>query len=292
MRGAITALATPFDEEGNVDFSALERLVMWQIEEGIDGIVLCGTTGESPSLSDEEMFEIFRIGMRVAKGRIPIIAGTGSNSTSHAVYLTQRAKEIGVDGCLVVLPYYNRPTPEGCFAHYRKLDEVGLPMIVYHHPGRCGIRLPQNVLKQISELPSVIGIKEASGDLDFTIELIRSTEKPIFASDDSLALAIMAHGGAGVISIVANVIPKEWSEFAHLMREGRMNEAKEVYDRVYPLLKALVLETNPQCVKYALSLLGKCSCRMRLPLIEPREENKRLIEAVYKEIVGETVLMC
>jgi 4-hydroxy-tetrahydrodipicolinate synthase len=291
MKGAITALATPFDGEGAVDFSALERLIAWQIEEGIDGIVLCGTTGESPNLSDEEMLEIFRAGVRVSRGRTPIFAGTGSYNTRHAVHLTEKAKEIGVDGCLVVIPYYNRPTPQGCYAHYREIDQVGLPMIVYHHPGRCGIRLSVSTLREISQLPFVAGIKEASGDLDFTIEVIRSSEKPVFASDDSLALAVMAHGGAGVISIVANVIPGEWKEFASLMQTGRFKEAKEVYDRVYPLLKALVLETNPQCVKYALSVMGKCSSRMRLPLIEPREETKRQIDAAQREIVGEKVLM-
>jgi 4-hydroxy-tetrahydrodipicolinate synthase len=282
--GTITALATPFDARGEVDFPALQQMIADQIESGIDGIVLGGTTGEAPTLTDEELVEIWRLGVACAERRVPIIAGTGTNCTRRTVDLTQQAQAVGVDGCLVIVPYYNRPTPEGCYAHYEAVSRVGLPMIVYHHPGRCGIRLPVSMLAQISRLPSVVGIKEASGDLDFTGEVIRASAQPVLASDDGLVLPILALGGAGVVSIVSNLIPQIWKEVVTLFCRGLIAEAKCLFDRYEPLVQAMVLETNPQCVKYALSLMGKCSAGMRLPLIEPREETKRQIVHVLAQM--------
>lgn len=290
MKGAITALVTPFNEQGQVDFDALERMILWQIEEGIDGLVLGGTTGEAPTLSDEELIQVWKVAVRCSQGSIPMIAGTGSNSTRRTVELTKSALAVGMDGCLVIVPYYNRPTPEGCYLHYQAVNEVGLPMIVYHHPGRCGVSLSSEMLVKIAELSSVVGIKEASADLDHTIEVMRGTTKPVFCADDALLMAVLASGGTGVISIVSNVIPRLWKEVVALFDQGQIQEAKFLYDRYYPLVKALVLETNPQCVKFALSVMGKCSAQMRLPLIEPQERTKQAICGVMNQLIQTEML--
>lgn len=278
FRGAITALVTPFAPDARVDYSQLRAMIEWQIEEGIDGIVLCGTTGEAPTLSEEEQIRVIQEGVDAAKGRVPILAGTGSYDTLHAVYLTEQAKKAGADGALVIVPYYNRPTPEGCYLHYQEIGKVGLPLIIYHHPGRSGVRLSASALAQISSLDSVVGIKEASGDLDLTTELIRMTDKPVLSGDDTLALAMMASGCVGIISIVSNLIPRQWTELARYMNAGCLREAKMLFDQYYSLVKAMVLETNPQCVKYALSLMDKCLSKLRLPLVEPRKETKSQID--------------
>lgn len=278
FKGSIVALATPFDEQGNVDFKTLAELVEWQIESSTDAIVLCGTTGESPTLSPEETLRIFETGVLVSSGRIPIIAGTGTNHTAKAAEVTQQAKEIGVDGALVVLPYYNRPMPEGCFQHFQELSKVGLPMIVYHHPARTGIKLSIKTLSRIAELPNVVAIKDATGDLDHALELMHQIKTPVLTGDDSVALPLMAAGAMGVISIVANIIPRQWKLFTTLMLSDEVAEGREYFKRYYSLVKSMVLETNPQCVKYALSLMGKCSPSLRLPLTEPDDAVKLQIE--------------
>lgn len=278
LKGSIVALVTPFDNQGNVDLASLAELIEWHIESSTDAIVLCGTTGESPTLSPEEMMGIFETGVRVSNGRLPIIAGTGSNHTAKAAALTQQAKEIGVDGALVVLPYYNRPMPEGCFQHFQELSKIGLPLIVYHHPARTGIKLSIKALERIAELPNVVAIKDATADLDYALELMHQIKTPVLAGDDGLALPMMASGSSGVISIVANIIPRQWKIFTTLMLSDELGAAREHFKRYYPLIKSLVLETNPQCVKYALSLMGKCSSTLRLPLIEPDDAVKLQIE--------------
>ncbi len=278
FKGSIAALATPFDDQGNVDLKNLSDLIEWHIESGTDGIVLCGTTGESPVISSEEMRCIFETGVLVANGRIPILAGTGSYDTAKAVKATQVAKEIGADGALVILPYYNRPSPEGCFQHFQELSKVGLPLMVYHHPGRTGIKLPVRALARIAELPHISAIKEATADLDYAIELMHLTRTPVLAGDDSLVVPMIAAGACGVVSIVANIIPREWKILTTLLLSDQVGEARDYFKRFYSLVKAMVLETNPQCVKYALSLMGKCRSHLRLPLIEPQEIVKEQIE--------------
>lgn len=277
FKGSIVALATPFTEQNEVDYKALHELIEWHMDSSTDAIVLCGTTGEAPTLSHEELVKIFKEGVIAAKGRIPLIAGTGSYDTRHALQLTEDAKRAGVDGALVVLPYYNRPTPEGCIQHFQVLSEVGLPMIVYHHPGRMGIKLPVKALARIADIPNVVAIKDATGDLDHTLELIHQIDIPVLSGDDTLVLPMMAAGAVGIISIVANIIPREWKILTTLMLADQLDEAREFFRRYYSLVKSMVLETNPQCVKYALSAMGKCSSKMRLPLIEPQEATKQQI---------------
>jgi 4-hydroxy-tetrahydrodipicolinate synthase len=284
FKGSIVALTTPFTEENEVDYKALYELIEWHIESGTDAIVLCGTTGEAPTLSEEEQVKIFKEAVIAAKGHIPLIAGTGSYDTRHALLLTQEAKNAGVDGALVVLPYYNRPTAEGCFQHFQVLSQVGLPLIVYQHPGRTGIKLPVKALARIASLPNVVGIKDAAGDLDHTLELIHQIDIPVLCGDDTLALPMMASGAMGIISIVANIIPREWKIFTTLMLADQLDEAREFFRRYYPLVKSMVLETNPQCVKYALSAIGKCSARMRLPLMEPQDAAKQQIMSELEKV--------
>ena len=279
FKGTFVALATPFTESGEIDYKALYELIEWQIDSKVDGIVLCGTTGEAPTLSHEEKIKIFKDAVLISKGRVPLIAGTGNYDTRHSLHMTEEAKRAGIDGAMIVTPYYNRPTSEGCFQHFKEISKAGLPMIVYHNPGRTGIKLPVKTLVRISELPAVAAIKETSGDLDYAIELMQSTQTPVLSGDDTLTLSLMAVGAVGVISIVANLIPCEWKQLTALLLTNQWEEARALFYRFYPLAKAMVLETNPQCVKYALAAMGKCSSKMRLPLIEPKEETQQQIVA-------------
>ena len=239
--------------------------------------MIAGTTGESATLSHHELFSLIEIAVAEAHHRIPIIAGTGSASTEEALKKTIAAKRLGADACLVVFPYYNRPTFEGCKAHFQKISECGLPTVAYHHPGRTGVRMTTKQLIEICSLPGVIAIKESSGDVDFALELIQSTDKAVISGDDSLTLPLIACGAKGVISIVGNVIPREWAYFVHCNLDGRLEEARRSFKAISPLCKSLVLETNPQCVKYAVSLIQKCDPFLRLPLLTPQETTKKMI---------------
>lgn len=278
FKGSLVALVTPFDSLGKVDFSALEKLIEWQIEEGTDGLILCGTTGEGSTLSEEEKIAIFRFAVEVGGGRIPIIASTGSNQTGESVSLTQEAKKGGVDGCIAIVPYCNRPTEEGCFAHFSAIAKVGLPLILYHHPGRTGVKLSAEGLARMSEIPQVVGIKESSGDLSLALEILSLSQTSLFCGDDILALAHFAIGFTGSISIIGNVVPQEWKTFISTALSGDFPQARLLFQELYPLCKALVLETNPQCVKFALGLQERCLGSLRLPLLEPREENQKKIK--------------
>jgi 4-hydroxy-tetrahydrodipicolinate synthase len=285
FKGSIPALITPFTEVGEIDFEAFDSLVEWHIAKGSDAIVLCGMTGEGPALTVEEQGQLIARGVKLAKGRIPLIAGTGVVSTQLTVALTEQAKRAGADACLVIVPYCNRPTPEGCLQHYQAVSRVALPMIVYHHPSRTNVRLPLLALKAILSLPHVIGVKEGSADLAYTAELMHQTPVPVFCGDDILALAMLAQGARGVISIVANVIPEEWQRFCTYLLQGNLPDAQALFFQVQPLIEAMTLEINPQCVKYALSLQGKCLPNMRLPLVQPHTETQTQIQAAVKKVV-------
>ncbi|MBS0649290.1 MAG: 4-hydroxy-tetrahydrodipicolinate synthase [Verrucomicrobia bacterium] len=289
FRGSIAAVITPFTWEGEVDYSAFKNLIDWHAVEGTDAIVVCGTTGEAPTLTYEEQFQLFKTALDVANKRVPIIAGTGTYNTRKTIENTAHAKALGADACLVVVPYYNKPTPEGCIAHYTEVSKVGLPMIVYHHPGRTGIKLSAEVLAQIARLPSVVAIKEASGGLELIQEIQQMSDIPIFSGDDTLTYAMLELGAAGGISIVANMIPRAWKEMIHSFFQGNRTYAKELDTLYAPLYKSLVLENNPQGVKYGMSLLGKCTPHMRLPLVQPREATKlAILQAVTQVKLKET----
>ncbi len=279
---AITALVTPFSAEGKIDFDALGRSIQWHLETGTEGLVLCGSTGEGTSLSHEEKIAVFELGYRLAKGKMALIANTGTNLTEESVWLTQKAKVIGMDGALAIVPYYNKPTAEGCFRHFEKIAEVGLPMIVYHHPGRTGTKLSFETLCRICALDTVVGIKDATGDLGLAMDLIHKGGIRLYSGDDSLALAQFSIGFTGSISITGNVVPSAWNDFVQAAVLGDFLEAKEQFYRLYDLVNALVLEVNPQCVKYAASLLGRGPSRLRLPLLEPSELNCEKIRKVLR----------
>lgn len=276
--GSFVALITPMTEEKEIDWPAFEELIEWQIREKTNGLVLAGTTGEAATLSSEEKLSLFKKGVEIAHGRVPIIAGTGVNSTQATVELTRAAKALGVDAALLVVPYYNRPSEAGCMAHFLKVAEVDLPFILYHHPIRTGVRLSVETMTRICEIPQVIGIKEASGDIGLGIELLQRIKKPIFSGDDLLALPHLSIGFSGTISIVGNVIPGPWGDFVR-------QPSRESFFYFYPFCRSLLLETNPQGVKYALSLLGKCQADLRLPLVTPQSSTQNQIEEAFKPLL-------
>lgn len=286
LKGSFVALITPFTDTGEVDFKALEGLMHWHLEEKTQGLILCGSTGEDATLSEEEKCAIFALATKVLKEKIILIAYTGSNDTKKTIQLTKKAKSIGVDGSIIIIPYCNRPSEEGCLEHFKAIATVGLPMILYYHPGRCGIKLSANGLLNICALPQVIGLKDCSEDFSLANELAQHCTKSLFSGDDNVALAHLACGYSGVISVVGNIVPRQWREFVGLALEDRMGEARQRFSELYPLCKAMALETNPHCVKYAAHLLGKCSTKMRLPLIEPRPETRKKIEEALEQFAG------
>jgi len=274
FKGSIIALITPFTSESEVDYENLKELVNWHIEEGSQGIVCCGTTGECPVLSDQERVAIIKTVVETARHRVPVIAGTGTFDTRTTVKNSIQAKELGVDGCLVVVPYYNCPTLKGCFLHYREVSKLEVPIIVYHHPKRTGVSLPAQALAEICHYPSIVGIKEASASLDLSQELICSFQLPVLSGNDLLTHSIMKMGAIGTISAAGNIFPKLWRDFIESFIKQDTRRGEEIYALCTPLLHALFLETNPQGVKYALSLMGKSSSHLRLPLTEPDETTK------------------
>ncbi len=279
--GSLVALITPFTENNEIDQKALRELICWHIENKTDAIVCCGTTGESPTLSDDEKLEIYKICVEEAKGRITVIAGTGTYNTKHSRELTKKAKELGVDGALIVVPYYNRPTQQGCIEHYKEIAKENLPMIIYHHPGRTGVKLKPETFAELEKIKNVVNIKEASGDFDYAVEIMNHCSIPILSGDDLLTLTLMERGAKGVISVIANIIPNEWKKLTEWCLIDNFDEALRIHNKYESLNKAMLLETNPQCVKYALSLLKKCRSSVRLPLLKPVKSSQ---EKIYEEI--------
>ncbi len=288
LSGAITALVTPFKKDKSIDFEALKRLVRFQIEGGINGLAPCGTTGEGATLNYEEYGQVIRTVVREVQGRIPVIAGAGSNDTQKAVHLAQIVKEAGADGLLIVSPYYNKPTPNGLVEHYKTLGEaVDLPIILYNVPGRTGSNvLPQTVLRIVKEVPQVIGVKEASGNITQIAEILKDAPKDfvLFSGDDSVTFASMVLGGKGGISVVANEAPKEFSELCRLALNGEWAKAREINFRLLKLMRTNFIETNPIPVKTALSMMGRIEENFRLPLCPLEEKNRPALEKALKEL--------
>jgi 4-hydroxy-tetrahydrodipicolinate synthase len=284
FKGSFVAIITPFKEDGDLDLDALKKLVEWHIESGTDAIVCCGTTGEDPTLSDEERTLVIKTVLETTRKRAPVIAGTGTNNTRSTVEQTREALEMGVDAALVIMPYYNRPTFEGCVAHFTEVGKVGLPVIIYYNPVRTGVRLTGKQLAALGDLPGMAAIKDASGSVDFIDTLNPHTKLPIFSGDDALAFDQLKKGASGVISVIANLIPVEWKEMVHLALKGDFIQSQEIFEKVLPLCQALMIETNPQGVKYAVHLLGKSRPDLRLPLVQPRDSTKLAIEnALFAE---------
>jgi 4-hydroxy-tetrahydrodipicolinate synthase len=284
FQGSITALATPF-RNGKVDEAALRSLVDFQVSNGTDGIVPCGTTGESPTLDHEEHRRVIDIVIQTVNRRIPVIAGTGSNSTAEALSLTKHAKAAGADGALIVLPYYNKPTQKGLLEHCRALaDAVDLPLVLYNIPGRTGVNMMPETLAQLADHPNIVGVKEATGNLEqMTQDIVLCGDKLCYLSgDDTLTLPLMAVGGRGVISVVSNIVPRDVADMTHAFLSGDWKRARELHLRLFPLCQAMFYETNPICVKTALAMMGKIQEEFRLPLCPMTEANRKRLEAALK----------
>lgn len=284
--GTYTAIVTPFRSNGQLDEVALERLVKAQIKGGVDGIVPCGTTGESPTLSYEEHVQVIELTVKFAAGRCKVIAGTGANSTSEAIYLTKAAEEVGADASLQVAPYYNKPTQEGLFQHFKAIAaETDLPLILYSIPGRCGVEIGVDTVKHLAgTCPNVVAIKEAGGSCDRVSQLRHALGRHfnILSGDDSLTLPFMSVGAEGVISVASNVIPREVSHMVDYFRSGRPDAALKLHAKFYPLFKDLFIETNPIPVKAALAMLGQVEENYRLPLVKMSSKNRAVLQATMK----------
>ena len=286
FHGAISAVVTPF-RDGEVDEPRLRELIEWQIQEGVDGIVPCGSTGESATLSHAEHERVIRIAVEQARRRVPVLAGTGSNSTAEALRLTRYAREAGADGALMISPYYNRPTQEGIYRHYKTIAaSVDLPIIAYNIPSRTGSNVTAETLQRLSALSNIVAVKEAAGSMDQVSDMRRLCGErfTILSGDDSLTVPMMALGAKGVISVLSNVMPRETHELAAAALAGDFARAREIHYRTLALMRALFLETNPIPVKQALSFMGKCSAEMRMPLTQMSETAAEKLRGAMKEI--------
>jgi 4-hydroxy-tetrahydrodipicolinate synthase len=281
FHGSIVALATPF-KKGKVDEKTLARLVDTHIRSGTDGIVPVGTTGECPTLSHKEHERVVEIVVNTASGRVPVIAGTGSNSTDEAISLTKFAKKAGADGALMVTPYYNRPTQEGLYRHYEAVAKaVDIPIVLYNVPGRTGVSLSPETVARLSKIPTIVAIKEATGSMDQTSHILSLCDITVLSGDDSLTLPLLSLGAKGVISVVANIAPEAVSEMVDAYFAGNHAKAQKLHYKMFSLCRALFIETNPVPVKKAMALLGLCAEELRLPLCPMAPHNeKTLIQAM------------
>ncbi len=283
--GAIVAIVTPFSN-GRVDEEAFRRLINFQIENGTQAIVPCGTTGESATLSHEEHKRVIEFVIKEVDGRVPVIAGTGSNNTAEAIELTQHAKKAGADGALMILPYYNKPTQEGLYQHFKTVAEaVSLPIIMYNIPSRTGINMLPATVARLAKIENIVGVKESSGDLVQITQIIEACGKDfdVLSGDDPLTLPLMAVGGKGVISVASNVAPREMSDMVTAFQKGNLAKAQELFIHLQPLFRALFLVTNPIPVKMALGLMGMITPEMRLPLYPMDEENTDKLKKVLSD---------
>lgn len=286
FKGSITALVTPF-KNGALDEEALTRLVEWQIAEGTHGLVPTGTTGESPTLDFDEHKRVIEVTIETAKGRVPVIAGTGSNATAEAIDLSEHAEKAGADGLLIVNPYYNKPSQEGLYQHFKAInDNVGLPIVIYNIPGRTNVDMGVDTMARIFELKNVVGVKDATANLA-RVSQQRAVMGPEFiqlSGEDATALGFMAHGGSGCISVASNVAPRLCAEFQNACMKGDFAAALKLQDRLMPLFDALFVETNPGPVKYAASRLGLCSAEMRLPMVPVTDAAKKVVDAALAKV--------
>lgn len=283
--GTYTAIVTPF-KNGGIDEPALERLVKIQIKAGVDGIVPVGTTGESPTVDYQEHIQIIALSVKFAAGRIKVLAGTGGNSTSEAIYLTEHAEKVGADGSLQVAPYYNKPTQEGLYQHFREVArKTSLPIVLYSIPGRCGVEIGVDTVKRLADAcKNIIGIKEAGGNPD-RVSQLRAALGPrfeIMSGDDALTLPFMAVGAQGVISVASNIIPRQVAQMVGAYAAGKTQAALKLHQRYYPVFKDLFLETNPVPVKAALAMMGQIEEEYRLPLVPMSAKNREKLRLTLK----------
>lgn len=286
FKGSITAIVTPF-RDGSVDEAAFKNLIEFQIANGTSGIVPCGTTGESATLSYEEHHRVIELAIESAAGRIPVIAGTGSNSTAETIELTRHAEKAGAEGALLITPYYNKPSQQGLYEHYRTVAaETGLPIILYNVPGRTSVNMLPETVGKLSEIKNIVGIKEATGDLKQVSDILEYSREGflVLSGDDFTTLPLLAIGGHGVISVTSNVAPRMVSDMIKAFEAGNLEEAKRLHYKLQPLHRAMFIETNPVPVKTALAMMGMTGEEMRLPLVAMSEANKGKLASALKEL--------
>ena len=287
ITGSIVALATPLQEDGSVDYAGLRRLIDWHIAEGTDCICVVGTTGESPTVDVDEHQEIICTAVEQAAGRVPIMAGCGANSTAEAIHLARYAKQVGANYQLQVVPYYNKPTQEGLYQHFKAVHDAveGLPMLLYNVPGRTVADMQAATALRLAQLPGVVGIKEATGNIERALWLLRDAPEGfgVYSGDDLSAVALMLCGGKGCVSVTANVAPRQMHELCQAAVAGEREKALEINARLMPLHKALFVEANPIPLKWALSRLGRANAMVRLPLTVLSESQRPAVEQAMKD---------
>ena len=284
--GSIVAIVTPF-RNGKVDERAFGDLIEWQIANGTNGIVPCGTTGESATLTHEEHHRVVRLTVEIVNGRVPVIAGTGSNSTDEAISLTRHAREAGADGALLITPYYNKPTQEGLYRHYKAVAEaVDIPLVLYNIPGRTGVNMLPATVARLAVMKNIVGVKEGSGNVQQASEIAQTCgdRLTVLSGDDALTLPMMAVGAKGVITVTANVMPKEMAQLVDSFQAGRIDEARRIHFALSALFAALFYETNPIPVKEAMGMMGKIDPELRLPLCAMGADNRNQLARVMKEL--------
>ncbi|MGJ7922286.1 4-hydroxy-tetrahydrodipicolinate synthase [Neobacillus sp. LXY-4] len=281
----LTAMVTPFDQNGDIDFNATRILVNHLINTGTDAIVVAGTTGESPTLTSEEKVALFKFVVEVVNGRVPVIAGTGSNNTRASISLTRQAEEVGVDGIMLVAPYYNKPCQEGMYQHFKAIAEAtSLPVMLYNIPGRSVVNISVETVVRLSEINNIVAIKEASGNLDAIAQIIERTPSDfvLYSGDDGLTIPVLSIGGAGVVSVASHIIGNEMQQMVNSFKNGQLQEAAEAHRALLPIMKALFAAPNPSPVKAALNMKGIQVGGVRLPLIPLTEEETRVLERVLE----------
>ena len=279
--GCLVAMITPF-RDGQVDEPALRDLVRFHLKNGTDGLVPCGTTGESVSMTEEEQIRVIEIVVEEVNGKIPVIAGTGTNSTAKTVKLTKLAQKVGADAALVVTPYYNKPTQQGLYLHFEAVaKETELPLVLYNVPSRTSVNMLPETVARLAKIPTIVAIKEASGSMDQASQIIESVppEFAVLSGDDSLTLPLLSLGGTGVISVVGNIAPAAMSELVRAYRSGNVARARELHYQLFELCRAMFIETNPIPIKTAAGILGLCSPELRLPMCPPSEATRQKLEA-------------
>jgi len=276
FKGSIVAIVTPF-KDNKVDEKSMGDLIEWHISEGTEAIVPCGTTGESATLEYDEHYRVIEHTIQVVNGRVPVIAGTGANSTDETIMMTRKARDLGANGALLVVPYYNKPTQEGIYRHYRKVaEEVDIPIVLYNVPGRTAVNMLPETVARLTDIENIVAIKEATGNMAQVSDVLRlcGDKITVLSGDDFTTFALMALGGKGVISVSANVAPRDVSEMCKAFENGDLDEARRLHFKLEPLNKAMFIETNPIPAKTSLSMMGKIEEEFRLPLCSMSDENR------------------
>lgn len=282
FKGSIVAIVTPF-KDNKLDEKALGDLIEWHISEGTDGIVPCGTTGESATLDYEEHYRVIEVTVKTVNSRVPVIAGTGANATDETIMMTKKAKELGADGALLVAPYYNKPTQEGLYRHYKAVAEaVDIPQVLYNVPGRTAVNMLPQTVARLAEIKNIVAIKEATGNMAQASEILRlcGDKITVISGDDFTTFSLMLLGGKGTISVSANIAPKDVSDMCRALLNGNIDEARKLHFKLEPLNTGMFIETNPIPAKTALSLMGKIREEMRLPLCEMSSDNKEKLKNI------------